>query len=392
MDLTAFPVIDHHCHPYDPAKAVMEPGLLAREFHHGMCDIPTPKVPNARFWGTTEELRYHFRHMGVVNTMVCQLSRVFDCPAELDAVAYERNRRASDDFAAYARLLYEDAKIVGTVLDSDLPKNDPLLNLIPGTKLRLFQFEPPLQKLLLKVESYQELLRDFQASLERAIKEDGFIGVKAHLAEQVGFGTMPVWEDEALSIFPQAKAGNADAYKKLYTAIFTATLLQCQELGVPVHLHSGFTGGMWNGPIHDSEPFLLAPFLRQPEFLKTKVVLLHAGYPWTKQAGQLAHTFPHVWVDMGQVTPWSSLRIVECYRDVMAWAPLSKIVIGSGGHGSPEIAWLAALTAKAALTEVLGDAIRLGLMAEAYAEAVARMILHDNASRLYGLDSEPKIQ
>ena len=255
IDLTTFPVIDHHCHPYSPDKAVLEPGLLAREFHHGMCDIPNSKVPNARFWGTTEELRYHFRHMGVVNTMVCQLSRVFDCPTELDAVAHERNRRASADFAGYARLLYEDAGIVGTVLDTGLPKNDPLLDLIPGTKLRLFQFEPPLQKLLREAESYQELIQDFQKSLEQSIKEDGVIGVKVHLAEQVGFGTMPVWEDEAMSIFPRAKAGNADAYKKLYTAVSTATLLQCQELGVPVHLHSGFTGGMWAGPIHNSEPF-----------------------------------------------------------------------------------------------------------------------------------------
>ncbi|MFC1943761.1 amidohydrolase family protein [Chloroflexota bacterium] len=385
IDLTTCPVIDHHCHPYDPDKAVLEPELLAREFFHGRGDIPDQNAPRA--WGATEELRYHFRHMGVVNTMVCQLSRVFDCPAELDAVTHERNRHASDDFAAYARLLYEDAGIVGTVLDASLPKNDPLLDLIPGTKLRLFQLDPALQKLFLKDDSYRELLRNFQESLEQSIKEDGFIGVKAHLAEQVGFGTMPVWEDEAISIFPHAKAGNADAYKKLYTAVFTATLLQCQELGVPVHLHSGFTGGMWDGSIHNADPFLLAPFLGHTEFSETKIVLLHAGYPWTKQAGQLAHTFPHVWVDMGQVSPWASLRIVECYRDVMAWAPLSKIVVGSGGHGSPEIAWLAALTAKTALSEVLGDAIRLGLLETKYAETVARMILHDNASRLYRLDS-----
>jgi len=161
IDLTTFPVIDHHCHPYDPDKAILEPELLAREFFHGMGDIPNQKVPKA--WGATEELRHHFRNMGIVNTMVCQLSRVFNCPADLDAVAHERNRRASDDFAAYVRLLYEDAGIVGTVLDTGLPKNDPLLDLIPGTKLRLFQFEPPLQKLLRKAESYQELLQDFQA-------------------------------------------------------------------------------------------------------------------------------------------------------------------------------------------------------------------------------------
>ena len=39
IDLTTFPVIDHHCHPYAPAKAVLEPELLAREFHHGTCNV-----------------------------------------------------------------------------------------------------------------------------------------------------------------------------------------------------------------------------------------------------------------------------------------------------------------------------------------------------------------
>jgi len=88
---------------------------------------------------------------------------------------------------------------------------------------------------------------------------------------------------------------------------------------------------------------------------------------------------------MGQMTPWASLRIVECYRDVMAWAPLSKIVVGSGGHGTPEIAWLAAKTAKIALAEVIEGAIRLRLITGRDAETTAKMILHDNAARLYGL-------
>jgi hypothetical protein len=384
IDLTPFPVIDHHSHPLDPNKAVLEPDLLAREFSHGMGDVPNSKAPRA--WGASEELRYHFRHMGIVSTMVNQLSRVLDCPADLDVVANERNRRASTNFAGYCQMLYKDAGIVATVIDSDLPVGDPSLELIPKTKLRLFQFDPNLQKLLAKSETYKELLQDFQGRVEQSVKKDKFVGVKVHLAEQVGFGTMPVRENEAVSIFPKAKAGNPEAYKKLYTAVFTATLLQCQDLGIPVHLHSGFTGGMWDGPINNADPFLLAPFLSDKRFLKTKIVLLHAGYPWTKQAGQLAHTFPHVWVDISQITPWASLCIVECYKDVMAWAPLSKVMIGSGQHGIPEIAWLAALTAKIALTEVLDDATRLNLISKQGAEETARMILHDNASRLYNLD------
>jgi predicted TIM-barrel fold metal-dependent hydrolase len=385
MNFNDLPFIDHHCHPYDPQKAILEPEFLAREFFHGMGDIPDMNVPKPRMWGATDALRYHIPFMGVVRTMVCQLSKVFDCPPDLDAVTQERNRLTSENFAAYAELLYKDAGIVGTVIDTDLPINDPLLDLMPGRKLRLFQFEPPLQQLFKKVDSYQELIKNFQNTLEHSVKEDGFVGVKVHLAEETGFGVLPVWEEEAVSVFTKAKAGDAGSYKKLYTAVFTATLLQCQELEVPVHLHSGFTGGMWNGPIHDADPFLLGPFLKQTEFLKTKIVLLHAGFPWTKQAGQMAHGFPHVWVDMGQMTPWASLRIADCYRDVMAWAPLSKIVVGSGGHGTPEIAWLAAKTAKIALADVFEDGVRLELISKGDAETAANMILHDNAARLYGL-------
>ncbi len=385
MDFADFPVIDHHCHVYEPGKAHLDPESLAREFYHGMGDIPGAVDAKGRFRGATEELRYHFPNMGVVQTMVCQLSNVLGCPADLGAVASERNRRTSESFAAYVELLYKDAGIVGTVVDSDLPKNDPLFSLMPGKILRLFQMEPPIKKLLNQSGSYQELIRDYRESLDRSVRGNGFIGVKAHLGERVGFGVDPVFEDEARAVFPAAKAGDPEAYKKLYVAVFTATLLQCQDLGVPVHLHSGCTGSLWNGPLHNADPFLLAPFLRRPEFLKTKVVLLHAGYPWTKQAGQMAHALPQVWVDMSQITPWGSLRIVECYRDVMAWAPLSKITIGSGGHGTPEIAWLSAKTAKIALGEVLGDAVRLGLMAPNHAGKAGRMILHDNAARLYGL-------
>ena len=185
MNFNDLPVIDHHCHNYDPIKTTMEPEFLAREFFHGMCDIPDPSAPKPRMWGATDALRYHFPHMGVVRTMICQLSKVLDCPAELDAIAKARNRITSESFAAYVELLYKDAGIVGTVLDSGLPINDPLLDLMPGKKLRLFQFEPPLKRLLEKSESYQELIRDFQETLALSIKQDGFIGVKIHLAEQV---------------------------------------------------------------------------------------------------------------------------------------------------------------------------------------------------------------
>jgi hypothetical protein len=64
--------------------------------------------------------------------------------------------------------------------------------------------------------------------------------------------------------------------------------------------------------------------------------------------------------------------------------PLSKLIIGSGGHGIPEIAWLSAKTAKIALKEVLEDNVKRSLLGFHQAKQIGRMILHDNAARLYG--------
>lgn len=366
----------------DPRKATLNPDSLAREFYHGLNDL-TGKDASTRLWGISEELRHHILNLGVAQTLVYQLSKVLACSADLDTVSTERNRRTSESFAEYCRMLYRDARIVGTVLDSDLPLNDPVLALTPGKLMRLFQMGPAIQKLFKSSESYQELLQGYREALDRAVRRDSFVGVKTHLAEEVGFGTNFVSETEAEASFPSAKADNPEAYKKLYTAIFSATMLQCQELGVPVHIHSGITGGLWNGQISNADPFLLVPLIRRPEFLQTRIVLLHAAYPWIQHAAAVAHALPHVWVDMGWTTPWISLRIAECYRDVIGMAPLSKLMIGSGGHGTPEIAWLSAKTAKIALEKVLGESVQLGLMGQKQAENAGKMILHDNAARLY---------
>jgi predicted TIM-barrel fold metal-dependent hydrolase len=326
--------------------------------------------------------------MGVVLTVVCQLAQVFGCEPTLEAVTAERNRRTAEvGLAGYAKMLYEDAGIVCSVMDSNLPINDPILDLTPGPRIRLLQMDPLLKTLLTSSGSYAELLRTFQASVEKTMRQDGFVGIKSHLGELVGFGAAPVEADEAERYFSAAAAEDGEAFKKVYMAVWLATMVQAQELKFPIHIHTGITGGLWNGPVANTDPFLLVSILRQPRFLRTRLVLLHAGHPWMQHAGMMAHTFPHVWVDMGWTTPWTSQRIVACYRDVIGLAPLSKLMIGSGGHGSPEVSWLAAKTAKIAIGEVLTDSVRLKLMCEKDAEKAGRMILHENAVRMYGLHS-----
>ena len=166
LDFTSCPVVDNHAHTLDPKTQTLEPIWLAREFFHGMADTPAAGVAQAKLWGASEELQLHFRHMGVVLTAVCQLATLFKCEPTLEAVTAERNRRtATLGLGGYAKQLFEDAGIVASVMDSGLPLNDPIFDLTPGRKLRLFQMDPLVQKLLKSCDSYTELLRSFQAGI-----------------------------------------------------------------------------------------------------------------------------------------------------------------------------------------------------------------------------------
>lgn len=383
MDLARIPVIDNHCHPLTPAKAQLDPLSLGREFYHGIGDIEDGSPKGAPSPARLADIA----QFGVVHTLVCQLARLFGCPPDLAAVAIERNRRTALGMGPYAEMLYQDANIVATVVDSDLPAGAPGLELIPGRIMRLFQMGPAIDRLLAECDSYGALEAAYLAALEQAIREEGYVGVKSHLAEVAGLDAPVPTRLEASEAWEGARRGDAAAYRTLYAALFAATLTACQELDAPVHLHTGITGGTWDGPIGQADPFLLASWLSRPAFRAAKVVLLHAGYPWAEQASMMAHAFPQVWVDISWVTPWTSLRAVDCMRAFLAAAPLSRLMVGSGGHGTPEVAWLGATVAKIALGAALDEAVARSLLAKESAQRIAAMVLHRNAERLYGLEA-----
>jgi len=383
MDLACVPVIDNHCHPLEPGKAMLEPLALAQEFYHGLGDRAEASAPAAR--GTLSAARRgDIAQLGVVHTLVAQLAALFDCEPTLAAVAAERNRRTAEGFGAYARLLYQDAGIVATVVDSALPASDPSLALIPGRILRLFQMGPAIDRCLATGEAWPALRERYLAELEHAVRAEGYVGVKSHVAEVVGLEAALGSPAEGAGALAAARAGNRAAYRRLYAALFTETLHACQRLEIPIHVHTGITGGPWDGPIGQADPFLLAPLLSRAEFRSNKIVLLHAGYPWIEHASLMAHAFPQVWVDISWVMPWASLRATDCMRALLATAPLSRLLMGTGGHGTPEVAWLGARVAKIALSAALQEAAAQGLLPASSAPRVAAMVLYDNAAALYG--------
>jgi uncharacterized protein len=82
----------------------------------------------------------------------------------------------------------------------------------------------------------------------------------------------------------------------------------------------------------------------------------------------LSLTIPHVW------------RAAEMVREALELAPTSKLLYASDAARTPELYYLAARGWRAALAEVLGDALT-----PADAEEAGRRVLRENALALYGL-------
>jgi len=391
FDFNDIPFFDNHAHliNYDHkrravlTKNELDASSLCVEFLHGRRDV-LPVNNNGKF-GISPELLFNLQHLGVVRTLVHSLSQYFGCVPTMEAVLAKRNERTSTDLVGYTKELYRDQNIIAVMVDDGSPMGDPSLDCFPCRTLRLFQMDPQFQTLLKECRNYDELAERHKSNVQQAATE-GFSGIKSHVLELVSTSVRIVEHDEAEDAFEDARAGMPEALDTVYLAAFTETMRLCRERNLPVHIHTGCTGNPNDLLGNGCDPFRMIAFLNEPEFYNVRVVFLHGSYPNLRNAALMTHCFPHVWVDLSWSLPWISLNFAQCLLEVLGVASHAKILLGSGQHGIPEISWLAAKTAKSALSAVMEELVQQNLLAESQARETAEFLLYKNAARLYALN------
>jgi predicted TIM-barrel fold metal-dependent hydrolase len=154
------------------------------------------------------------------------------------------------------------------------------------------------------------------------------------------------------------------------------------DAGVPIQIHTGIQEGCGN-ILTNSQPTLLLNLFM--EYKDAKFDVFHAGYPYSMELGVMAKNFASVYADMCWmhiISPSGSRRILSEWLDLV---PANKI-LGFGGDyvlvegvpGHIEIA-------RDNITRVLSRKVAEGYFSEGDAVRIARMILRDNAARLFGL-------
>lgn len=205
-----------------------------------------------------------------------------------------------------------------------------------------------------------------------AARGRGHVGLKTIAAYRSGLG---IGAADAGAAADALRSGATRLEAKALLDLLLVDALEANAADpLPVQVHCGF--GDPDLFLPGADPSLLAPIVER--FATTPFVLLHC-YPFVRQASWLAHVYANVFLDVSLTIPhvW---RAAEMIRQALELAPVSKLLYASDAARTPELYYLAATWSRAALAEVLGEALPPD-----EAETAARRVLRENALGLYGL-------
>jgi predicted TIM-barrel fold metal-dependent hydrolase len=208
------------------------------------------------------------------------------------------------------------------------------------------------------------------------------VAVKSIIAYRTGLlieESDPEARERVLAELRAAWAGEPGrlAAKALLDYLLPLAAEWAAERAIPLHLHTGF--GDRDLDLRLANPLHLRPLLEDGALARGPVVLLHAGYPYVREAAYLAGVYPNVFVDFSQATPLlAGPELTRVLEELLALAPVTKLLYGSDAWAVPEWFWLAARAARHSLAEALA-----WLPAEEARWAAGR-ILHDNAAARVG--------
>lgn len=228
------------------------------------------------------------------------------------------------------------------------------------------------------------LMKVVRPTLERH-KQAGAVAEKFEMAYLRGFDIGNPSKADA----EKAYSGHGD-YKALQDYLFRFLATECGRLGMAVHIHtSASAGGYFD--IAGDNPLLLEPLLHDPSMRKTNFVLLHGGWPFIGEITAMLEN-PNVYLDFSEQSFTSYPREVSAnIRKWLEYEP-EKVLFATDAYPfSKEIGWeeagyIASKTGREALGMALTGMLRDEEISRERAVELARMVLRENARKLYGFN------
>jgi predicted TIM-barrel fold metal-dependent hydrolase len=367
--------VDHHCHGVWPGE------LSREEFEAGISEAADPPPPGATAFDS--QLGFAVRRWcAPVLGLAAHASPEEYVSRRGDLGAGEVNRRLLRS-AGLSRLLVDTG-----YRGAELTSPAELGQLADAPAAEVVRLEAVAERLMAEDGGPDELVAGYPAALAAACAS-GAVGMKSILAYRWGLD-IPPERPSAAEVATAAQRwrrnGGRLADPALLRFLLWSALDVGRERGLPLQLHTGF--GDPDLTLHRGDPSLLTGFLRAAAPFGVPVVLLHT-YPFHRQAGYLAHVFPHVYFDVSLALGYTGARAAAVLAEAVELAPFHKLLYASDAIGLAELHYLGATLFRRAADAVFSTFVDQGEWSRADAVRVTRMIGSGNAARLYNLPASP---
>lgn len=392
VDFADLPLVDVHCHPFrKQGPLTVEQFVELASFGGGSARY-MEEGGVAFTAGVEAELQRNKRSTSYFRCLVRDLAALLDVEARLETVVDRRNQVVTADNAGYVRQLYADAGIQTLIADFGFPQ--PPIDVAtfrgetPAEVIPIFRIEPLIAELLQAEVGWPEFRRRYDERISVALEGEGYRGLKSIIAYRTGLDVRPesrAADQGAAALDGLLRGGDMAPMKQLRDHLLCRALELCIDHDVPMQIHTGMGDFEVNLPL--CRPAYLMDLLRSPPYRACRVVLVHGGYPYHREAGYLAHVLPRVYCDLSEGIPFAGHAAPRIIAEVLEMAPLTKVLYGSDAFMLPEMSYTAAKRAKQALGHVLGELVTAGVLERGDVRTAGAMILAENARALYHLDS-----
>ncbi|KUJ18870.1 glutamine synthetase/guanido kinase [Mollisia scopiformis] len=389
------PIIDNHAHPLLVPPAVNTYPLLSI----------TTEAHGDAIKATTTSLS-HIR-------AVKQLSDILGCPPTWEDVVNALNVENAKPHHAWAKRCFEGIETV--LVDDGLGNKDEIYDygwhdrLTRSECKKIVRIEKVAEEIIDTLMKNTELSPDdifsgtreaFEMVIKDAIEDPDVVGFKSVICYRTGLDIPPhlsisevreaftdhitSLQEDGVTHFTRVDGQPMNAYLVNKTAHLIANSDGPKK---PFQFHTGL--GDNDITLTKSSPSHLQQFIRK--YPEVPIVLLHASYPWTKEAGYLASVYENVYADIGEVFPFVSKDGQEkVVREILELCPTEKLCWSTDGHWFPETYLLAIIQMREAFQKVFTEYVQDGALTVPQAIRAVEDILFTTSNNLYDLGLEMK--
>ena len=388
LDLTHIPAVDAHTHPYrlDDLLAKDSDGFDTRITFAGESFLSSSKL-DPSLWPFVDALTDSTM---LALVLLRRLADRLGCEPDREAVTKARDAALRADPVGYTRGLLSAANVVAVLSDEGFPQ--PSISrhefeaAIGVTVHRVARLEPWI--LEHREGSFDDLVAGVEAAAHTAADDPHCVAYKSIIAYRTGLDVADPSPPDAAGAFERWRADGwretRQHAKPVRDFLLRRALGVARDRDRPFHIHCG--AGDPDIDLAHAGPVNLWPLL--VDYARQPIVLIHTGYPWIQDAAYIASVLPHVYLELSELIPWGWSMVEGSLEAILGTAPAAKVLYGSDEAGEPEMFWLAASKARAALGRVLAGFVERDDLTHKEAERFARMVLGENAARLHGFRME----